>query len=167
MNAVSAVKDCPVAVAIEEAKAARHEIEKTARQDFGDVRYTLFHGDAGAEEQVLDVGRNPHARVFDELEGFFEDAFDERLVEQFEFWLHVVNFSMCHSERSVESLLLKSFPGVGVLRLRWPCASRTAISAQNDNNENHCSAPPLRMTDALTDNALNVQRHGRWLLLLH
>jgi hypothetical protein len=94
VNAIPAVKHCPVAVAIVEAKAARHEIEKTPRQDFGDVGDTLFHRDAGAAEQILDVGCDPHAGILDELEGFFEDAFDQRLVEQFEFRFHILSTSI-------------------------------------------------------------------------
>jgi hypothetical protein len=68
-----------------EAESARNEVEQAASQDFGDVRDAFFHRDTGGTQQVFDVGGDADAGVFDELEGFVEDALDQRLVEEFEF----------------------------------------------------------------------------------
>src|ERR1035437_1251167 len=55
------------------------------------MRHAILHGDAGAAQQVDHIRRDADAGIFDELEGFVEDAFDEWLVEQLEFRSHVVH----------------------------------------------------------------------------
>ena len=70
------------------AKFARNQIEQPPGQRFGDVRDAFLDRDPGRAQQIFHIRRDAHARIFDELKRFIEDAFDQRFVEQFEFWSH-------------------------------------------------------------------------------
>ena len=88
---VSAIVHRGAAVAIVEEEFARNGLERSAGQRLGDVGHAVFDRDARAAEQVFHIGCDSDARIFDQLECFGEDAFDQRLVEQFKFWSHNVS----------------------------------------------------------------------------
>lgn len=88
VDVVGYVMHSRLAVAVVEAEAARDKIEQSAGQSFGNLRHAISHGDARAAQQVDDIRSDANAWIFDELEGFFDDAFDQRLVEQLELWPH-------------------------------------------------------------------------------
>ena len=127
MNIVATVVHGWFSHAVVEAESARGEIEETTGERFRDVGDAVFHRDAGAAQQVDDVGSDADAGDIDQLKGLVEDAFDERLVEQFKFRSHVFDPMFVDSEPCEESIIPKhAVRALGVLRLRWPCALRTA-----------------------------------------
>ena len=91
---VSAVVHGGAAVAIVEEEFARNGLKRSAGERLGDVGHAVVDRDARGAEQVFHVGCDSDARIFDELEGFGEDAFDQRAVEQFKFWSHNVSGSV-------------------------------------------------------------------------
>ncbi len=88
VDIIASVAHRGLAAAVVQAKSAGREIEQAARQSLRDMGHAIFHGDAGAAQQIDDIGRDPYARIFDELESFAENAFNERLIEQLEFRSH-------------------------------------------------------------------------------
>src|SRR5947207_2700029 len=88
MNVVGAVMHGGVAVAIVQVEFTGDEFELAAGEGLGNVCHAVIDRNACAAQQVFYGERDPHARVFDEFEGFVEDAFDQRVVEQREFRLH-------------------------------------------------------------------------------
>ena len=88
LNVVATVTNGRLPAAVVEAEAARGEIEQAAGKRLGDVRDAIFHIDSRAAEQIKNVRCDANAGVFDEVEGFMENAFDEGLVEQLKFWSH-------------------------------------------------------------------------------
>ena len=113
VDIVAAIAHGRLATAVVEAKSARREIEQAARQSFGDVCHAVFHGDARAAQEIDDIGSDPNARVFDELEGFAENTFDERIVEQLEFRSHTGSTTAlwvlsCISSRASATALMAS-----------------------------------------------------------
>jgi hypothetical protein len=90
VNHISCVVDCWFAEPVVETESARHQVQQASGKRFRDVSDSLFDRDARGAEQAFDTGGDAHPRVFDQLEGFVEDALDQRLVEEFEFGSHVV-----------------------------------------------------------------------------
>jgi hypothetical protein len=85
---VSAVVDGRSVQAIVEEEFTRWELEQAAGERLRDVSDSFFDGDARRLEQVFNVRGDADAKVFDELESFGEDAFDQGFIEQFEFRSH-------------------------------------------------------------------------------
>ena len=81
MNRISGVVHCGLAKPVIKAETARRKIEQASGKRFRNVSDPLFDRDARGAQQVFDIGGDAHAWVFDELEGFVEDALDQRLVE--------------------------------------------------------------------------------------
>ena len=89
MDVVSAIVNDGFSTAVVKVEFARDEFEKSAGEGFGDMGDFVFDSDACAAEEIFNIGRDADSGVFDELEGFVEDAFDERSVKELEFRSHI------------------------------------------------------------------------------
>src|SRR5207302_6973028 len=90
VDMASAVVHGWLAVAIVEEEFARNGLQRSAGERLRDVSYAVVDRDARAAEQVFHIGCDSDARIIDQLEGFGEDAFDQRDIEQLKFWSHNV-----------------------------------------------------------------------------
>jgi hypothetical protein len=88
VDGISTIVNGRSAEAVIETESARGEVEQVASQCFGDMGDAVFYRDSGGSKEFFDIWRDTDARVFDELKGFVEDAFDQRLIEEFKFRSH-------------------------------------------------------------------------------
>jgi len=68
--------------------APRRQVEQAASQSLWNMGHAVGHDHPGRTQQFNHVGRDAYAGIFDELKSFAQDAFDQRLIEEFEFRPH-------------------------------------------------------------------------------
>src|SRR5579871_5736356 len=84
MNVISAIMHSGFSRAVIQEELARDEFEQATRQRLWNVRHSFFNRDTRTSKKVFDVGCDPDARILNQLKRFFENAFGESLIYQFE-----------------------------------------------------------------------------------